>query len=78
MKKLIIFSATALLILSSCVSKKEFAALESKQKETEKQMHIWPYFSIFRFSRQRLRDWQAARRAGGIFNFSRPGRRPEQ
>ncbi len=35
MKKLVLFSATALLLLSSCVSKKEFAALESKQKETE-------------------------------------------
>ncbi len=35
MKKLVLFSATALLLLSSCVSKKEFAALESKQKQTE-------------------------------------------
>jgi chemotaxis protein MotB len=35
MKKLILFSASALLILSSCVSKKEFASLEAKQKETK-------------------------------------------
>lgn len=35
MKKLVLFSAAALLLLSSCVSKKEFAALEAKQKETQ-------------------------------------------
>jgi len=35
MKKLVLFSATALLLLSSCVSKKEFAALEAKHKQTE-------------------------------------------
>jgi len=35
MKKVLLLSATALLILSSCVSKKDFAALEAKQKETQ-------------------------------------------
>lgn len=35
MKKIILLSATALLLLSSCVSKKEFAALEAKNKETQ-------------------------------------------
>ncbi|MBT8303453.1 MAG: OmpA family protein [Bacteroidia bacterium] len=35
MKKVLLLSATALLILSSCVSKKEFTALEAKQKETQ-------------------------------------------
>lgn len=35
MKKLLLFSATALLVLGSCVSKKEFTALEAKQKETQ-------------------------------------------
>lgn len=35
MKKILLFSAGALLLLSSCVSKKEFAALEAKQKETQ-------------------------------------------
>ncbi len=35
MKKLVLISASALLLLSSCVSKKEFAALEAKQKETQ-------------------------------------------
>ncbi|UAB74843.1 OmpA family protein [Mesoflavibacter sp. SCSIO 43206] len=35
MKKLILFSASALLLLSSCVSKKEYAALEAKHKETQ-------------------------------------------
>ncbi len=35
MKKLVLYSATALLLLSSCVPKKEFAALEEKQKKTE-------------------------------------------
>ncbi len=35
MKKLMIFSAVALLTLSSCVSKKDFMALETKQKETQ-------------------------------------------
>ena len=35
MKKVLLFSASALLILSSCVSKKEFTALEAQQKETQ-------------------------------------------
>ncbi|MGJ5643303.1 OmpA/MotB family protein [Formosa sp. S-31] len=35
MKKLILSSVAALLLLSSCVSKKEYAALEAKQKETQ-------------------------------------------
>ena len=35
MKKLILLSVTGMLVLTSCVSKKEFAALESKQKETQ-------------------------------------------
>jgi chemotaxis protein MotB len=35
MKKLFLFSLTTLLLLSSCVSKKEYAALEAKQKETQ-------------------------------------------
>lgn len=35
MKKLLLFSLTALFMLSSCVSKKEYAALEAKQKETQ-------------------------------------------
>ena len=35
MKKLILSSLAALLILSSCVSKKEYTALEAKQKETQ-------------------------------------------
>ncbi|QDO95390.1 OmpA family protein [Formosa sediminum] len=35
MKKLILSSAAALLLLSSCVSKKDYAALEAKQKETQ-------------------------------------------
>jgi len=35
MKKVLLFSATALLILSSCVSKKEFTDLEAKQQETQ-------------------------------------------
>lgn len=35
MKKVLLLSATALLILSSCVSKKEFAALELQHKETQ-------------------------------------------
>ncbi|PKG52618.1 flagellar motor protein MotB [Olleya sp. 1-3] len=35
MKKILLLSASALLLLSSCVSKKEFAALEAKQKETQ-------------------------------------------
>ena len=35
MKKLILSSVAALLLLSSCVSKKDYAALESKQKETQ-------------------------------------------
>lgn len=35
MKKLILFSLTSLLLLSSCVSKKEFTALEEKNKNTQ-------------------------------------------
>jgi len=35
MKRLLIFSAVALLTLSACVSKKEFLALEEKQKNTQ-------------------------------------------
>lgn len=35
MKKLLVFSVTALLILTSCVTKKEFTALEAKQKNTQ-------------------------------------------
>ncbi|WP_159024035.1 flagellar motor protein MotB [Formosa sp. L2A11] len=35
MKKLILSSAAALLLLSSCVSKKDYTALEAKQQETE-------------------------------------------
>ncbi len=35
MKKLILFSLSALFLLSSCVSKKEFAALEEKNKNTQ-------------------------------------------
>ncbi|WP_299781420.1 flagellar motor protein MotB [uncultured Formosa sp.] len=35
MKKLILSSVAALLLLSSCVSKKDYAALEAKQQETQ-------------------------------------------
>jgi len=35
MKKIVLLGASALLLLSSCVSKKEFTALESKQRETQ-------------------------------------------
>ena len=35
MKKIVLLGASALLIFSSCVSKKEFTALEAKQKETQ-------------------------------------------
>lgn len=35
MKKLILLSIASLFVLSSCVSKKEYAALEAKQKETQ-------------------------------------------
>ncbi|WP_406683587.1 OmpA family protein [Seonamhaeicola sp. MEBiC1930] len=35
MKKLLLLSLSSLLVLSSCVSKKEFTALEEKQKETQ-------------------------------------------
>ncbi len=35
MKKILLLSASALLLLSSCVSKKEYAALEAKHKETQ-------------------------------------------
>lgn len=35
MKKIVLLSLSTLFLLSSCVSKKEFAALEAKQKETQ-------------------------------------------
>ena len=35
MKKLILFGISAMFLLGSCVSKKEYAALEAKQKETQ-------------------------------------------
>lgn len=35
MKKLILFSLSSMFLLSACVSKKEFTALEAKQKETQ-------------------------------------------
>jgi len=35
MKRVLLLSMTAMLILSSCVSKKDFLALETKQKETQ-------------------------------------------
>ena len=35
MKKLMLLSVAGMLILTSCVSKKEFMALETKQKETQ-------------------------------------------
>ena len=35
MRKLIMISASALILLSSCVSKKQYSALEAKQKETQ-------------------------------------------
>ncbi len=35
MKKILIVGASALLMLTSCVSKKEFSALEARQKETQ-------------------------------------------
>jgi chemotaxis protein MotB len=35
MKKLMLFSVAMMLLLGSCVSKKEYAALEAKQKETQ-------------------------------------------
>lgn len=35
MKKIMLLSVFSLLVLSSCVSKKEYAALETKQKETQ-------------------------------------------
>ncbi|RMB64036.1 hypothetical protein EAX61_01255 [Dokdonia sinensis] len=35
MKKILIVGASALLMLTSCVSKKEYAALEARQKETQ-------------------------------------------
>ncbi len=35
MKKILIFGFSTLMLLSSCVSKKEYAALEAKQKETQ-------------------------------------------
>ena len=35
MKKLILISITALFVLTSCVSKKDYVALEAKQKETQ-------------------------------------------
>lgn len=35
MKRILLFSLSTMLLLSSCVSKKEFAALEARQKETQ-------------------------------------------
>jgi chemotaxis protein MotB len=35
MKKILLLSLSAMLLLGSCVSKKEYAALEAKQKETQ-------------------------------------------
>ena len=35
MKKIVLFGAVALLTLSSCVSKKEFLALEEEHKKTQ-------------------------------------------
>lgn len=35
MKKILLLSVTTMLLLGSCVSKKEYAALEAKQKETQ-------------------------------------------
>lgn len=35
MKKILVVTASALLLLTSCVSKKEFAAMEARQKETQ-------------------------------------------
>ena len=35
MKKILLFSVTTMLLLGSCVSKKEYAALEAKHKETQ-------------------------------------------
>jgi chemotaxis protein MotB len=35
MKKILLFGLSTMLLLSSCVSKKEFAALEAKQQETQ-------------------------------------------
>ena len=35
MKKILLLSLTAMLLLGSCVSKKEYATLEAKQKETQ-------------------------------------------
>jgi chemotaxis protein MotB len=35
MKKLLLFAVGAMLVLGSCVSKKEYAALQAKQKETQ-------------------------------------------
>ena len=35
MKKILLLSATAMILLSSCVSKKQFTDLEAKQKETQ-------------------------------------------
>ncbi len=35
MKKLLLFATCAILVLGSCVSKKEYAALQAKQKETQ-------------------------------------------
>jgi chemotaxis protein MotB len=39
MKKIVLMSFSALLILSSCVSKKEFAALEARHKTTKDQLN---------------------------------------
>lgn len=35
MKKMLVVTASALLLLTSCVSKKEYAAMEARQKETQ-------------------------------------------
>ena len=35
MKKILLLAATASIVLSSCVSKKEFADLEARHKETK-------------------------------------------
>ena len=39
MKKIMLLSATAALLLSSCVSQKKYAELEAQQKETQDQLN---------------------------------------
>lgn len=39
MKKIMLFAATAALLLSSCVSKKKYAELEAQQRETQDQLN---------------------------------------